>query len=453
MEPVISNATPSRKTLFNLLLLLLLLSTYAKAQLPYTYILPIGEEEALDDWETMASGAGDNVSVTIGVTVNGSEALIYYDHWEDGLEPDISNPVQSSTEIWGDGDSSNGTAPGFPSDLLVDGDYLTVSNNVFANPRSTSTVVYDGKDKLSANRQIVVTKAAWPTAIGTVQAMALDVPEISLYDLYFEAPIGENLTTVPAQMFEHTSLYVLASEDNTTVEIDKDNNGAYETSVMLDEGEVYHEFGGVLSNARVNADKPVSTAIVAGDVDDANGWENRWMTLTPVANLSDSYICPVSSAGTTAKVFLHNPNSASITINYQNTSGTGSFSINANSVYEYEIIGSSGTQFTSSGGENFQPVLAYDADNTATTGSSWDWGMSLMPISLLKSAVSVGLGLGSNNGTVNGSPIWVTATSATTLYVDFDGDISTGALTDPSDRKYDTNISVSAFESVRIYDT
>ncbi len=432
--------------------LMIIIPASLKAQLPYNYILPVGEEEALDDWEAMATGAGDNVNVKIGITVNGAGAIIYYDHWEDGLEADITNPVQSTTVIWGDGDISNGTAPGFSSDLLSDGDYLTVENSVFANPRSTSTIAYDGKDKISATRQIVITKAAWPVSVGTVQAMALDVPEMSLYGLYFEAPVGENLTTVPPQMYEHTSLYIIASEDNTTLDIDKDNSGAYETTVVLSEGEVYHQFGGVFSNARVNSDKPISVSMVAGDVADANGWENRWLTLTSIANLGNDYICPVSSAGITAKVFIHNHNSTSISITYQNTSGSGSFSVPANSVVAHEIVGTTGTRFTSSGGETFQAFLAYDANNVTTSGSSWDWGMALMPVSLLKTAVSVGLGIGSNNGTANGSPVWVTVPSATTLYIDYDGDINTGALTDPSDRKYDANLSIGAFESVRLYD-
>jgi hypothetical protein len=32
--------------------------------------------------------------------------VIWYDHWEDGYEYDVTDPVGSTTQVWGDGDSS-----------------------------------------------------------------------------------------------------------------------------------------------------------------------------------------------------------------------------------------------------------------------------------------------------------------------------------------------------------
>jgi len=52
----------------------------------------------------------------------------------------------------------------------------------------------------------------------------------------------------------------------------------------------------------------------------------------------------------------------------------------------------------------------------------------------------------------NGSPVWVSAAAATTIYVDYDGNPATGSLTDPNGNKYDVSYNVTALQSIRIYD-
>ena len=58
----------------------------------------------------------------ISIAVVADDTLIYYDHWEDGYEPNLSFPIQSSTEVWGDGDLTNGIAPGYPNDIFASSD-------------------------------------------------------------------------------------------------------------------------------------------------------------------------------------------------------------------------------------------------------------------------------------------------------------------------------------------
>ena len=48
--------------------------------------------------------------------------------------------------------------------------------------------------------------------------------------------------------------------------------------------------------------------------------------------------------------------------------------------------------------------------------------------------------------------IWVIAENATTIYVDWDGNPTTGANTDQNGNKYDQSFSVSAYQSIRLYD-
>src|SRR5262245_22476101 len=70
--------------------------------------LPADETQAV--MESVNPAADSTLDFTVGITNAGAGAVIYYDHWEDGFEPDIANPVQSTTEVWGDGNPANGDA-------------------------------------------------------------------------------------------------------------------------------------------------------------------------------------------------------------------------------------------------------------------------------------------------------------------------------------------------------
>ncbi|MEK7424617.1 MAG: DUF11 domain-containing protein, partial [Actinomycetota bacterium] len=74
------------------------------------------------------------------------------------------------------------------------------------------------------------------------------------------------------------------------------------------------------------------------------------------------------------------------------------------------------------------------------------------PGQALTPSVIVPYGPGSQGLTNNYSPVWVSPSADTTLYVDRDGDPSTGALTDPNGNQYDFSCVVGAFDSVTVYD-
>jgi hypothetical protein len=70
-----------------------------------------------DEFHTALGNAGGPSIVsdltlvfTAGITNAGSGAVITYDQWEDGYEPDIANPVQSTTLVFGDLNTANGNA-------------------------------------------------------------------------------------------------------------------------------------------------------------------------------------------------------------------------------------------------------------------------------------------------------------------------------------------------------
>ena len=74
-----------------------------------------------------------------------------------------------------------------------------------------------------------------------------------------------------------------------------------------------------------------------------------------------------------------------------------------------------------------------------------------MPKGALTTEATVGWGPGSADGTVNGSPVWVTPLASTKIYVDYKGD-HLGPLTDPNGNQYDTNFTVTTLQSQKIFD-
>ena len=129
----------------------------------------------------------------------------------------------------------------------------------------------------------------------------------------------------------------------------------------------------------------------------------------------------------------------------------GSFSVPAKGFYRFRMPASSGAHFyTNNENHKIFAISASDADSY--DNDAHDWGFSLLPESFLTNSAVVGWGPGVGDLSSNGSPVWVTSIQNTTVYVDFDNDPSTGALTDPLGSKYDKTVNVGAFESEVIYD-
>ena len=115
-----------------------------------TSYVPLPTDDYATALNSVNSNAGSVMNERIGITIAGDGAIVYYDHWEDSYESDIANPpVGSTTQVWGDGDISNGNAATYcatscAGDLLSAGDVIILSNQV-TTPRS-STIFFDGSD-------------------------------------------------------------------------------------------------------------------------------------------------------------------------------------------------------------------------------------------------------------------------------------------------------------------
>ncbi|BFM40186.1 Ig-like domain-containing protein [Synechocystis sp. LKSZ1] len=429
-------------------------AAWGPSNVAQTFYLPMAEDQVRTSLFKISSSVGNDIRTVISLVSTSNGTVIVYDHWEDGYEADINNPTQATTQIWGDGNLSNGVAPGDADDVLASGQVITLINTI--NIGNLAAVDFDGRDRIGATKAIAVTKAGWATNPGTVLAGAINIYDVGNSGKEYIIPIGQNTVTNNAnpgdtanRLFEYTSLHIIAYENGTTVNIDLNGDGdtsdANEVSVTLAQGQSYLVNGNVLAGTKVTSNKAIGVYSIAGDI--GSSYENRWLAITPTEQWFSSYYAPVATtrADAPAHVFLYNPGNTAITVTYdtQTTQGaTISVPAKGNA---YVVMPASAAHFYTVGGEKFFAISTIDSD--ATSNQSYDWSYSLVPESYLTDKFVVAWGPGYNNtdGAIptakNGSPVWVTAPKDTTIYIDYNGD---GTV--------DATYNLKALESYRIRD-
>lgn len=453
-------ARPSRLRLWAFAIALGLSNAFAQATVPVaqTFFVPFPETDfqaSLKAIDTTGTPVGNSLKTIISIVVPTAGTQIVYDHWEDGYEANPSNPVQTSTQIWGDGNPSNGSAPGYPSDILPAGAVITLNNNV-AMPRAATTVLYDGRDRIGATKAVAVTRAGWGIAPGTVLASACEVYDTRKWGTSFKVPVGSNTTT--QQQFEYSSLHIIASQDGTVVQVDKDGNGSIDVTRTLNLGDSMFVNGGILAGATVAASKPVEVHELTGDI--GSSYESRTFAIRPTAQWASSYFAPVGTtlSSEVHNIYLYNPGASAITVSYETTTGSGTFSVPANGNYEFHMPMNSGGHFFTAGGSPFYAVGANDAGAAAGSNQTHDWGYALLPETALTTSIVASWAPGSDDLAAplgvpdqNGSPVWITPSRSTTVYVNYSGDLTVGPNTAPDTSKYDVAYSINKLESKTIY--
>ncbi|MGI6137491.1 MAG: Ig-like domain-containing protein [Candidatus Hydrogenedentales bacterium] len=439
----------------------------------HTFYLPFPENDTQLRQSLLSAGSNNDdmssgVRTILAVSVPYPKTAIVYDHWEDGYEADINAPLQPTTEIWGDGDLTNGVAPGYPDDLIPPGGYIII-DETFAWTRTG--LQYDGKDKIFSTSYIAVSKVSGAASRFAVQNVKTNVSDISRFGQFFILPFGEDVTAGPTTVFRYTGLFVRAAEDGTIVELDYDGDGVTDVSQSLNEGEVWFYNGqasspGNMSNdtnkaidikagARVLSNKAVGVDLVFGGIDN---YGTRNIPVLPGKFNGASYVSPVYSTDSSAPAVAYfvNPNADPITIHWKRHSGsplTGSFTVPAdNGITFFNMDVATGTEFISSAGESFTAVTIIDAD---TNGSAFDWAFNMIPEHRLTPMAAVAWAPGSSNLSANYAPVWVSASQATTVYVKYDGNITAGDPNQisPCGAHYDNFYVVDALESLLIYNS
>jgi len=272
-----------------------------------TFFLPLPEASLFNDLFRVIQSdptiTKAPVESMLSVSISVDKTVIWYDHWEDGFDSDVLMPNSTTTEVWGDGDASNGCAPNNlqctdQSDFLKAGDSIVVQNKVEV-PRNITLIRYDGGDKLQASYPIAVTRGAFPKSPGSELAGGVEVMDIDVWGQNFEAPVGEDVGKLVAESaFELSAMFFMAAYDNTTVTLP---NGS---TLTLNSGQ-----GGMVRvnrGAKLTSDKIIQVDFLAGDID--SNYELRWFSLLDVAKWSFEYISPVGDTYASTKILLYNPN-------------------------------------------------------------------------------------------------------------------------------------------------
>ncbi len=469
------------------------------------FYVPFPEDQLLQGLQSINATAANPVTTYISIAAVADGTIIYYDQWENGYDADIANPLNlynggnpGGTQIWGDGDPSNGAPPFVcvggsnagaactvpsqcpsgtcdTSDLVDAGKVILLKNDV--NTANLSAIDFDGRDKLAATKTVAVSHTAWGAGSGTLLAGSVEVFDTNSWGTEFLAPIGADIADITDhQMFEYTSLAIMAGEGGATIQIDKDANGVFETTQPLNEGESYFVNGGVNVGARITSDNPVQVDILTGDANST--YESRDSALLPTDLWATDYYTPVSTTagpvgstnGTATTVWLYNPTASTISVGYTTRNGLGNLTTTTLSVPGGAHGGFLPQVIPDGYGAHFStattPFYAFSATNSTDTNTggnqAWDWGYTLVPKDSLTPQLLIGLGIGRDptsglNLTENGNPVWVTPISngdiPVIVYVDFDADPGTGANVDPYGNQYDLALTLKELERAKVYDT
>ncbi len=393
------------------------------------FFVPLPEDQVQKALSTITTGVGSEMNTVISIIITADNTYIHYDHWEDGYEIDLENPVQSTTEVTGP--HAKGTVLSF--------------RNTVALPRDPSIKKYDGRDRIGASIAVVATRAEWATAPGTVLAGAAEMLSVRDYGNDYKMPVGQNQSAIDNGMFKYVGMLMVASQDNTSCTY-TDISSVVTNLPTQNRGSNYQMNGGVKAGDHLVCDKPVQVHLITGDV--GAKYESRWFLVYPTTRWSSDYYTPVgtSSNGDVGYVFAFNPSASSITVNYETLTGTGNFAVAGNSASRFQIPVSSGAHFYSTGGQPFYAVATFGA--TPTANNVHDWGMLLVPTGALTTEIIAGWAPGNGNPTPtdNGSPLWVTVERDSTVYVDYNG--NGGLLTAANGQKYDVAVPVKRLQSL-----
>ena len=398
-----------------------------------TFYVPFPETEVLSALETIVppnnscgttggTVPGNPINSITSISISQDDTIVYYDHQEDGFELDITAPIQTTTEVWGDGNTSNGTAPGFPTDILNTGSVILLNNVYFTT--SPPAISFDGGDKFGTTTNAAVTRVAWSDGPDTLLAGALEVYDEARWGRNYTFPVGENLTNAtanvrPGSSFEYTGATIMAGTDGTNVRVDTDGDGVVDQNFILNEGESILIDGGLDAGGTVKATQLIQVDLITADI--CAGFESRWYTLYPDDRLSNQHFSAAftdPATGGNSDVIVYNPRTTPITITCRtaaaipnpnmclipfgelstDVTAVASITVPAGGNFQLRVPLNSALKLT--GNRRFTGVQIMGSSNSTfdnpdpLSSSTHDWGYTLSPLRVLADQFLVGLGLG-----------------------------------------------------------
>jgi hypothetical protein len=410
----------------------------------------------------------------VSLTASSDGTVYYYDHWEDGYDPDPLDPGPT-TEV---GVLDAGTHQHFESDIDP--------------PLIGTQFYYDGRDRITifgepasvvrtahpSGYSVTGSCIPFPANTGGWLAAAWEVPEAADWGTEYHAAVGEDLDYSGGTPDDHdfAGLEVMAWQDGTAVYY----NGT-QMLPILNAGETHFVDGandgpgggGVDSSDDITATAPIQVQMMTGacspfaaEYVSAHGytlqpwdaWNTAYWAPVPGFEQSCNRDDPPNGVNVDTDIYLHNPdtgnaivvtvNSGAMTANLPIVVTVNSGAMTANlpvppnttiSVLDVTgwpdlATGNQGTYLSSA--DHFWGAVAVDSStNGATAADDYDWGHSLIPESRLSSQVVVGDAPGNiaEPPTDNGNLAFVVAVTDTVIYVDLNQD----GLPDPFDMNGD----------------
>ena len=362
-----------------------------------TYFLPLPEHDILyDTFKNINSIASGKITSTTSLAIGVSGTVIWYDHHEDGFDPNIGLPSQSSTGIWGDNTAANGCAPHVDpctdaADYLTAGDIILLENEVDPDRDPTLENLFDGGDRLQASKSIAVNRGQYPETPGSLLAGAIEVLDTTKWGKYFEVPVGEDWippgdSNTYKSPFQYTGVYVMSGFDGTSVTIDP-NDGSTPETHTLNAGQSVDArvcVGATITSHNYN----VQVDVLAGDW--YSTYEMRWYSLLSVNRWSNEYLSPVGDLASRTRAVIYNPGPGALDISYQEGphESPQSLHIPEGQLKQTNVLGDNkGTYFQ--GGHNF---IVFQVVDTVADEEIFDWGFPVQPISDLTPQVLIGWG-------------------------------------------------------------
>jgi uncharacterized repeat protein (TIGR01451 family) len=378
------------------------------------YYVPGGEQQLWDilwDLNPTNLNSANGMHAVISV-VAAEDTTIYYDHWEDTYDFDPANPVTSADET---------------VTLLQGQVHYFESSGIPINPRGTSTH-YDGMDRIYVvGGPVTVSRASWTDSpnVTTLFALAWEVYPTKPWLTNYVVPVGEDLYGAPHNYEDFQNVYVVveATQDTTTVQIDDPTTAlSPDVNIILNQGQVtqLHHVG---AGTTVNADKPIQTQFIVGTDGSIHGnWEIRGYTAVPEDQWDDEYYIPVGSFSSgDSDAYIYNPSATTtLTVNWEDSSGSGSFTISPGDTESYEdstghLLPEDSAAYLS-GSHDFWAIGSVD-----TEWRDYDWGYSCIPVNYLMDDYTIGWAPSTLNKDARGSYLFVTPeVNGTTVYVDYD---------------------------------
>lgn len=424
------------------------------------YLVPFDEDVFAYVTSRVTNATIDPASTSrasVDVTAWSAPVRVYYDHWENGYALDPVT-LTGADEVY---DLNVGQTLSFLSLTVprprtgADGNgYVGAAGNCTAQAppgtpvsRSTPDYCYDGRDRfVTVGGATTVTRGGWLEATDIHAAVGEEVYPLAPQLIKYILPFGEDATRID---YERIVVVVQATEDDTTIQIDFNADGTFDsfntengyrttradptdaTSLTLQRGESYvldrdsDGIGGTLDRGVVIlGSKTLQVEYFYGDY--GSTYNTRAVAAYPRGFWGNEYYAPVDgAAGFDTDVTLYNPEATTITIDWQTTAGSGTFTMAPN---ETAFFGAKTAGFVPDGSAlHLKGSGAFwGISDISTNDSSYDWSYSLVPSYLLQTDqfVSYAPGNASTSGTSpRSSGIFVTPVQdRTTFFVDVNAD-------------------------------